>query len=148
MLGSNFALLVKSPGDDGQQLLTTGSSYVYRWSQLVLLTKANIAQNYSLFRGSGLGEGEMTNRLLRRYNKFHTSLSVQQIVNFRIDLFSLELLTKIRAVRSLKGRLERMGMVFLFRDCNHYRLDEAKYLMLSKMLPNLLVCQFNSREEV
>ena len=25
MLGSNFALLVKSPGDDGQQLLTTGS---------------------------------------------------------------------------------------------------------------------------
>ena len=30
MLGSNFALLVKSPGDDGQQLLTTGSSYVYR----------------------------------------------------------------------------------------------------------------------
>ena len=32
MLGSNFALLVKSPGDDGQQLLTTGSRYVYRWS--------------------------------------------------------------------------------------------------------------------
>ena len=31
VLGSNFALLVKSPGDDGQQLLTTGSSYVYRW---------------------------------------------------------------------------------------------------------------------
>ena len=31
MLGSNFALLVKSPGDDGQQLLTTGSSYVYHW---------------------------------------------------------------------------------------------------------------------
>ena len=30
MLGSNFALLVKSPGDDGQQLLRTGSSYVYR----------------------------------------------------------------------------------------------------------------------
>ena len=25
MLGSNFALLVKSPGDDGQQLLRTGS---------------------------------------------------------------------------------------------------------------------------
>ena len=25
MLGSNFALLVKSSGDDGQQLLTTGS---------------------------------------------------------------------------------------------------------------------------
>ena len=33
MLGSNFALLVKSPGNDGQQLLRTGSSYVYRWSQ-------------------------------------------------------------------------------------------------------------------
>ena len=30
MLGSNFALLVKSPGNDGQQLLRTGSSYVYR----------------------------------------------------------------------------------------------------------------------
>ena len=28
MLGSNFALLVKSPGDDGQQLLTTGISLV------------------------------------------------------------------------------------------------------------------------
>ena len=28
MLGSNFALLVKSPGDDGQQLLTTGSRLV------------------------------------------------------------------------------------------------------------------------
>ena len=26
--------------------------------QLVLLTKANIAQNYSLFRGWGLGEGD------------------------------------------------------------------------------------------
>ena len=25
MLGSNFTLLVKSPGDDGQQLLTTRS---------------------------------------------------------------------------------------------------------------------------
>ena len=35
MLGSNFALLVKSPGDDEQQLLTTGSSYryVYRWTE-------------------------------------------------------------------------------------------------------------------
>ena len=33
MLGSNFALLMKSPGDDGQQLLTTGSSYIYRWLQ-------------------------------------------------------------------------------------------------------------------
>ena len=30
MLGSNFALLVKSPGDDGQQQLTTVSRYVYR----------------------------------------------------------------------------------------------------------------------
>ena len=28
MLGSNFALLVKSPRDDGQQLLTTGSRLV------------------------------------------------------------------------------------------------------------------------
>ena len=28
MLGSNFALLVRSPGDDGQQLLTTGSRLV------------------------------------------------------------------------------------------------------------------------
>ena len=28
VLGSNFALLVKSPGDDGQQLLTTGSRLV------------------------------------------------------------------------------------------------------------------------
>ena len=26
-----------------------------------------------------------------------------------------------------------MGMVFLFRDCNHYRLDEAKYL--TEMFP-------------
>ena len=33
MLGSNFALLVKSPGDDGQQLLTSRSRYVYRWSE-------------------------------------------------------------------------------------------------------------------
>ena len=33
MLGSNFALLVKSPGDDGQQLLTTGSSYVHRCTE-------------------------------------------------------------------------------------------------------------------
>ena len=30
VLGSNFALLVKSPGDDGQQQLTTVSRYVYR----------------------------------------------------------------------------------------------------------------------
>ena len=28
MLGSNFALLVRSPGDNGQQLLTTGSRLV------------------------------------------------------------------------------------------------------------------------
>ena len=28
MLGSNFALLVRSPGDDGEQLLTTGSRIV------------------------------------------------------------------------------------------------------------------------
>ena len=28
MLGSNFALLVRSPGDGGQQLLTTGSRLV------------------------------------------------------------------------------------------------------------------------
>ena len=32
MLGSNFALLVKSPGDDGQQQLTMVSRYVYRWA--------------------------------------------------------------------------------------------------------------------
>ena len=37
VLGSNFALLVKSPGDDGQQLLTTGSRlgmYIVAWTSL------------------------------------------------------------------------------------------------------------------
>ena len=29
MFGSNFALLVKSPGDDAQLLLTTVSRYIY-----------------------------------------------------------------------------------------------------------------------
>ena len=40
MLGSNFALLVKSPGDDGQQLLTTGSSYVYHWEGVTTSTSS------------------------------------------------------------------------------------------------------------
>ena len=36
MLGSNFALLVKSPGDDGQQLLTTGCMWGKRLAAMIL----------------------------------------------------------------------------------------------------------------
>ena len=42
MLGSNFALLVKSPGDDAQQLLTTRSRYVYHWVNLTLRANCGV----------------------------------------------------------------------------------------------------------
>ena len=40
MLGSNFALLVKSPGDDGQQLLTTGSRLCISLGETALIGAA------------------------------------------------------------------------------------------------------------
>ena len=47
MRENNFALLVKSPGDDGQQLLTTGSSYVYRCKELIEEGADVNAEDYS-----------------------------------------------------------------------------------------------------
>ena len=58
MLGSNFALLVKSPGDDGQQLLTTGSSYVYRCANTTAAVVNSVKQLF--YQCGSVRENDLT----------------------------------------------------------------------------------------
>ena len=68
MLGSNFALLVKSPGDDAQLLLTTVSRYVYISLGKTDLISGSVAKVLGGGGGGGAGVKNFFPQVLRSRN--------------------------------------------------------------------------------